>query len=612
MKIRELTLGLLEIFRGRDRHKAAGLLVLILLSSLWETAGVASIGPFLAVVSSPDAIQKSSMASYFYKVSGAADVKTFEIYLGIFTVFTVLFANMLASLTLWLTCRFIFGQGLKLGCRLLGTYLGQPYAFFLRHNSIDLARNVYDEVPRTVSGVVLPVFYVIARGMTVLLIIGLLVYIDKLVAFIVLAFFSACYLLLFKILQQRNNNVREVITEMRASALRLATEALAGVKEIKVLGSEKICVDMYAGPASSVADADARHQVLATLPKYLLESIGFVGIVLIVLVLLARGESQLTAVPLVAVYAFAGYRLMPALQHLYTNVHFIQYYSSSLNLIVAALRSGKPAPVLAEGQTPPPLPFDMAIAFKDLSFCYPTGQTDVLDRISLSIAAKSVIGIVGSTGSGKSTLLDIILGLLEPTGGHVSIDGAVLNAANVRQWQTRIGYVPQQIFLTDGTIAENIALGHRRSEIDMERVRAVARQAHVDEFVEHLPDGYDACIGERGVRLSGGQRQRIGIARALYRDPDVLLFDEATSALDNLTEHAIMDTLQGLTGQKTIIMVAHRLTTLRLCDRIVLLEGGRITSEGTYEEMIEKSEFFRDSHYAGRAAADHPQVTTEL
>ncbi|CAN0039204.1 unnamed protein product, partial [Phaeothamnion confervicola] len=573
---------------------------MIVAASLWETAGVASIGPFLAVVSNPEAIQKSAVVGYLYRISGAADIKSFEIYLGIGTVLTVLFANALASVTLWVVCRFVFGQGYKLGCRLLGVYLAQPYAYFLQHNSIDLARNVYDEVPRVISGVVLPVFYVIARGMTVVLIVGLLIYLDRTVAFIVLGFFGGSYFLLFKVLQRRNRNVHETMTEMRASALRLASEALSGVKELKVLGGEQSSVDMYSVPAAAVARADARHQVLATLPKYLLESIGFVGIVLIVLMLLIRGESQVNAVPLVAVYAFAGYRLMPALQHLYTNIHFIQYYAQSLRMIVAALKAGDAAARPPAGEKPVvPLPFEQAIEIDGLNFRYPSAQSDVLDNISFRIKAKSVIGIVGSTGSGKSTLLDIILGLLEPTGGRVCIDGAVLDKAKVRRWQAGLGYVPQQIFLTDGTIAENIALGIPRTEIDMARVQSVAQAAHVDEFVEQLTDRYNSRIGERGVRLSGGQRQRIGIARALYRNPGILLFDEATSALDNLTEQSVMNTLRNLMGEKTIVLVAHRLTTLRLCDQIILLENGRISQQGTYEELLVRSEFFRESHNAG-------------
>ncbi len=605
MKLSELNRGILTIFQEKDRYKAAALLAMIVAASLWETAGVASIGPFLAVVSSPDVVQKSGAAGYLFRLSGAPDVKTFEIYLGIATVFTVLFANALASVTLWLACRFIFGQGYRLGRRLLSVYLGQPYAFFLQHNSVDLARNVYDEVPRAISGVVLPLFYVIARGITVVLLVGLLIYIDKIVAFAVLGFFSASYFFLFKMLQGRNQNLHKMLTEMRASALRLASETLSGIKELKILGGEQSSVDMYSVPAAAIARADARHQVLATLPKYLLESIGFVGIVLIVLLMLIRGDSQSSALPLVAIYAFAGYRLMPAMQHIYTNIHFIRYYSQSLKMIVDALKSGDSQSRNPKDASPVvPLPLDREIEIDGLSFRYPSADFNVLDNISLCIKAKSIVGIVGSTGSGKSTLLDIILGLLEPTAGRLTIDGTALNASNVRRWQASLGYVPQQIFLTDGIIAENIALGVPRDGRDLERVQAVAKAAHVDEFVGQLAEGYDSRVGERGVRLSGGQRQRIGIARALYRNPEILLFDEATSALDNLTEHAIMDTLQGLMGQKTILLVAHRLTTLRLCDQIILLENGRISAQGTYDELLKSSAFFRDSHNAGRSGIE--------
>jgi len=599
--------GLLTVFQGRDRQKALALLVLIIASSVIEAAGVASIGPFLAVISAPDAVEKSRSVNYLYHALGVADAQAFQVYLGLLTAAVVLLGNAITSLALWLIFRFTFGQGFKLGYRLLGTYLMQPYSFFLEQNTVDLARNVYDEVPRAVSGVILPTFHVVAKALSILLIVALLVYMDRTVAFVVLVVFGGSYALLYKFLQRRSRNVRETVTEMRAAALRLASESLGGIKELKVLGSEASCVQMYSLPASAVARADAQHQIYATLPKYLLETVGFVGIVLVVLFLLQRGDPRFTALPLVAIYAFAGYRLLPALQHLYTNLHFIQYFSGSLKVVVSALNSGGSPPRLDVRPSPvAPESFKDAIALEHVSFRYPAGSADVLDGISLRIKAGTVTGIVGSTGSGKSTLLDLLLGLLAPTGGRILVDGAELDISRVRAWQAGIGYVPQQIFLTDGTITENIALGQFRDEVDLLRVELAAKAAHVAEFVRELPDGYDSRIGERGVRLSGGQRQRIGIARALYRKPGLLLFDEATSALDNITEAAIMDTLHALMGEKTIILVAHRMTTLRLCDQIVLLEDGRISQQGTYEQLLQRSEFFRESHNAGLALQDNP------
>jgi ABC-type bacteriocin/lantibiotic exporter with double-glycine peptidase domain len=599
----ELIRGLLTVFQGRDRQKALALLILIVASSVLETVGVASIGPFLAVISAPETIEKSWSINALYHALGAADIRTFQIYVGLLTAATVLVGNVVASLTVWLIARFTFGQGFKLGCRLLGTYLGQPYAFFLEHNTVDLARNVYDEVPRAVSGVILPMFYILARSLSIVLIVSLLIYMDKTIAFVVLLVFGGSYALLYKVLQRRSQGVREVVTEMRASSLRLASEALAGIKELKVLGSEASCVQMYSIPTSAVARADAQHQIYSTLPKYLLETVGFVGIVLIVLFQLMRGVPQLTTLPLVAVYAFAGYRLLPALQHLYTNLHFVQYFSASLKIVTSALNASVQQPKL-DVRAPPAVPLSLkdSIALDRVSFRYPNGVTNVLDDISLRIKAKSVIGIVGATGSGKSTLLDLLLGLLVPSAGSIIIDGGRLDSGSVRPWQAAIGYVPQQIYLTDGTISENIALGQFRHEIDMRRVVLAAKSAHVEEFVHELPDGYESRIGERGVRLSGGQRQRIGIARALYRNPEVLIFDEATSALDNVTEAAVMETVKGLMGEKTIILVAHRLTTLRLCDQIFVLENGMISQHGTYEELLKRSDFFRDSHNSGHLA----------
>jgi ABC-type multidrug transport system fused ATPase/permease subunit len=601
----ELTSGILKLFEGRDRRKAAGILAMIVISSLVETVGVASIAPFLAVVTAPEAIEKNVAVSVLYHVLGAESVLTFQIYLGIVTAGMIVFSNAVASLTLWLMCRFIYKQKFLLGCRLFGIYLAQPYLYFLQHNTVDLARNVYDEVPRAINGVVLPAFHVVAKSFSIIMIVALLVYIDATVSFIVFFIFGGSYLLLYKVLQRRSRGVYEAISVMRAATLRIASEALGGIKELKVLGSEMRCVEIYAVPASAISDAEARHQIFATLPKYLLETIGFVGIVLIVLFLIVRGDPQFNALPVVAVFAFAGYRLMPALQHLYTYIHFIQYDFPALKTVVADLdRDAQRAKSTPKAEPVKAVEFKRSVDFDNVTFRYPSTQAIVLDGVSLQIKAKTVTGVVGTTGAGKSTLLDIFLGLLEPTSGQLRVDGQVLDASKIRSWQAGIGYVPQQIFLTDGTISENIAFGQFRNDIDMQRVSMAGKAAHVDEFVQDLADGYETKVGERGIRLSGGQRQRIGIARALYRNPALLIFDEATSALDNLTELAVMDTLQGLMDQKTIILVAHRLSTLRICNQIIVLEGGRVTDQGTYDELLARSAFFQQLHNAGRPSVD--------
>ncbi|MGC8501376.1 MAG: ABC transporter ATP-binding protein [Leptospirillia bacterium] len=381
----------------------------------------------------------------------------------------------------------------------------------------------------------------------------------------------------------------------------------SGIKDIKILGREQAFFNLFALPVERYTYFQAKSQMISLLPRYAMETLAFGGIIVIVLALLSMGGNLASTLPRISspVYdLLAGYRLMPSLQEIFANWSLIRFNLPAIDKVVSDIESlpGRasaergPRDISIPSVPPPvlqPLPLRRDICLSEVSFSYPGRGEKVLDRISLTIPANVSVGIVGSTGSGKTTTLDILLGLLDPSEGEFRVDGVPVTAENRRQWQASLGYVPQQIMLIDDTVKNNIAFGLPEKEIDMERVTRAARLAHLHDFIlSELPQGYDTGIGERGVRLSGGQRQRIGIARALYHDPAVLVLDEATSALDNMTESVIMEALATLSRQKTILMVVHRLTTVRDCDMIVVLDRGRVADIGTYSELMEREGIF--------------------
>ena len=348
----------------------------------------------------------------------------------------------------------------------------------------------------------------------------------------------------------------------------------------------------FEAPSRELALATGNNAVVAMLPRYALEALAFGGIVLIVLYLLREQQDLQAIIPILGLYAFAGYRLMPSLQQIFHGLTNIRFNAAALDQLIADL----PAAGSTAVSTPaaPALRLRDSIRLRGVTFRYATAKETLFEGLDLEIRAATTVAFVGETGSGKTTLVDLILGLLRPGAGSIEIDGVPLTEENVRRWQANLGYVPQSIFLTDDTVTRNIAFGLPDEEIDREAVERAARAASIDRFIRtELPRGYETVVGERGVRLSGGQRQRIGIARALYQDPEVLVFDEATSSLDSLTEEAVLQAVHDLAGSKTILMIAHRLSTVRDCDRIFLLSGGEIVACGRYEDLVDSSPAFQ-------------------
>ncbi len=584
--------GLIE---KTDRRRAFYMFALMVAIAVSEVAGVASILPFLAVLAKPSLVQSNAYLRQSYQVFGFSSQNQYLVALGL-----VFFAVLIGSLVLkglgaWAQFRFSFGLSVSWSIRLVKAYLHQPYPWFLRKNSADLATAVLTEVDVVVSGALLPGMQALAQALVAISLLLLLVTVDPILAVSVGIVFGGGFAAVssyFRGMLEEASAKRFLANKER---YRIIQEAFGGVKDLKLANLESVTVARFALPSERRMRWNLRVAMIEQLPSLAMQALLFGGMLLVILYLIGRRGSFEDAVPVVGLYAFAGYRLLPAVQKVFEGVTKIQSSLASINALTGdirtlELRSSQTTEARGSGG----MRLESSIVLEDVRYTYPQALSPSLNGVSLSIRARTSVGFVGPTGSGKTTLIDLVLGLLAPDHGHLRVDGVDVNEGNVSDWQRLVGYVPQTIFLTDDTIAANIAFGQSPDQIDQSAVERAARLAELHQFiVTELPNGYATIVGERGVRLSGGQRQRIGIARALYREPEVLILDEATSALDNLTEHTVMDAVRNLSHQMTIVMIAHRLSTVRECDRIFLLDGGSVVATGTYDELVSENDQFR-------------------
>jgi ATP-binding cassette, subfamily B, bacterial PglK len=585
---------LLVLLTPQERKRAGLLLIMILIMSLLDMIGVASIFPFMAVLTNPSFIEKNSILNTMFEASNIIGVKNnqqFLFLLGILVFVLLIISLAFKTLTTYAQVRFIQMREYSVSRRLVEGYLHQPYSWFLSRNSAELGKTIFSEVEQLIENGMKPFMELIAKGTVTIALITLLIIADPKLTLIVGFSLTASYLLIFYFVRNYLNRIgkeRLKNNELRFMAI---SEAFGAIKEVKVGGLEQTYINRFSNSAKIFARTQASSLVIAQLPRFILEAIAFGGILLIILYFLSQTGSFNAAIPIISLYVFAGYRLMPALQAIYVSFTQITFIGPSLNKLYDDLKNIK---AFKKNQDQGVFSFNKTITLKNICYNYPNSSRAALKDINLSITSKSTIGLVGATGCGKTTTVDIILGLLEPQKGTLEVDGKIITKQNSRSWQRFIGYVPQHIFLADDTVAANIAFGVEAVDISQAAVEKASKIANLHNFIiGELPKKYQTTIGERGVRLSGGQRQRIGIARALYHNPQLLILDEATSALDNQTEKAVMDAINNLGKDITIILIAHRLNTVKRCDKIFLLEKGKLKNEGTFEELININKNFR-------------------
>jgi len=590
-----------KLLSKNEKKKLYFLFAATLTMSFTEMVGIASIMPFMAVVSNPDVIRTNKWLQKTYEFFQFDNPHNFLFFLGTILFVLLICSNLLKALTVWSTLKYGNRFNYVLSRRLLAQYLSRPYSFFLSRNTSDMGKNVLAEVRGAIDGCFIAGMQVLSSGLVSLFVMGLLLAVEPLIALTIAVFLGGAYAGIFLLVRQRLTRISKEQVYAQTMRFKSATEALGGIKDIKILGRENQFLKKFVVHAKRHSLNTVAAGTISLLPKYALEALSLGGILLITMYyIVAKNNSASQMVPLLAVYAFAGYRILPALQQIFAGIASVRLNLAALELLHRDLSDEKstddPEYVLQNREVLQPVPFRSVLELKNVSFCYRAAQEPVVNEVNITIDRNTSIGLVGATGSGKTTLVDIILGLLPPTSGHMLVDGTEISGETLASWQRNFGYVPQQIYLCDDTITRNIAFGVPDEKIDMQAVIRAARIANLHGFVEKkLTNGYETIVGERGVRLSGGQRQRIGIARALYEDPAFLIMDEATNALDGITEEAVMEALGTLSGKKTIIMIAHRLTTVKYCDIIYIMEHGRITNKGTFDELRKSSAWFQSA-----------------
>jgi ATP-binding cassette, subfamily B, bacterial PglK len=601
--------AVLRILSQRERKLALVVLLMAIVLGILETAGVASVMPFLSVVANPAVIDQTPVLAWIYGQFDFGSHKAFLIALGMFSAIVLITTSIFKLLTSYVTLRFVAMRRHSISLRLFGVMLWQPYSFFLNQNSSDLTKSILSETDQVVNSVLKPAVDVVSQAFVALMLVGLLVYVDPLMALIITAVLGGSYGLVYLSIRRFTTIAgRERVAANRAR-FRSVRDAFGGIKEIKLRGAEHTFIDQFVPVSRTYAQHQSTNQIVSLTPRYVIEGIAFATVISVVVYFMSIGKNLSGILPVVGAYVFAGYRLLPAVQQIYAGVTHVRFGLGSVESLqrdFALAKTTEPSPRRCGNGSV--LSLERTLELQDVSFRYPKSKQVTLRHISLRVEARTTVGLVGSTGAGKTTIVDLLLGLLRPSEGQIVIDGLALEENNLAAWQRGIGYVPQTIYLMDDSVRANIAFGVPPAEIDNEAVEYAARLAQLHEFVMCLPDRYETRVGELGIRLSGGQRQRIGIARALYRDPQLLVLDEGTSALDGVTENAVMAAIRALANRKTIILVAHRLSTVQECRQIFYLEHGELKGSGTFEELRRTSVGFRRLARAGTARADQTTV----
>lgn len=567
-----------------------------------QIVGVGSILPLLTVISNPDEIREHVVVEYVAKYIEFSDTNAIVIFLAGMSLALIVISNVLSAITAYLSVRFVWSIQSRLSTELLTRYLSHPYEILLGMSPSEAEKNVIEEVEMFTGGVLRPFLRLITSTVVAILIIVFLIWFNPVMAGIAVALLGGGYVITF-VLVRRSLTIagkrRAVSNEGR---FRTASEAITGVKEIQILGREQEFTNRFRTPSQYYAKATTSQSIISEIPRYMIEVLAFGSLLIVALYIAVISGDLKEIAPTISVYALAGYRLIPAMQRIYSDWSGIRFMGVIVPQLHKVYKEGEEYRSKGFVEESEKLELRHSIEISGLSYRYPATTTRVIDDMNLTINRGQTVSFIGETGSGKTTLMELVIGALRLTSGTISVDGTPIVDSNLRSWQRSMGYVPQDIFMIDDSVQANIALGVPHSAIDIESVRNAAKTANIDSFVmDELPDQYDAVVGARGVKLSGGQRQRIGIARALYHNPTVLFLDEATSNLDQETEHLLHETLERVSKDLTVIIIAHRLRTTRSSDVIYVLEDGNIIGSGKYDELVNEDGNLRPEYSGNRS-----------
>lgn len=584
---------LYQLFSRREKVKAISLFMLMTISALAEMIGIGAIPAFILVVASPEKVMTHPISGAIVGWLGIETGRELLIVGSIGLISFFMLKGILLAFISYVRIRFVQHKYIELSGRLFASYMLAPYAFHLNRNSSELLRNLMSESSIVVHQVFMTLIGIALNLVTMLFILVMLVVVEPLFTLIALTALGGISYLMMRLVDKKLDHYGHQEMLHRHISNKAVLEGLSGVKDARVLGRETGFLSRFEFSNWARARSQFFKEMVFSIQRPIYETITVVGVLGLALVLTMKEQSMESIIAVLALFGAATYRLMPTFRELLNQVNTLRYHHVSVAPVYDDLMQLRNTLVKREESVTTPMPFHKEITLEGISFCYAGSNDFVLKDVCLTIPRGKAIALVGESGAGKTTLVDVILGLLKASGGNIMVDGKDIYH-DTRAWQQNIGYIPQVIYLTDDTLKRNVAFGLEDEHIDETRFWQAVEAARLTELINSLTDKEQTMIGERGVRLSGGQRQRVGIARALYNNPQLLIMDEGTSALDNITEKYVIDAIEHLKGDRTIIMIAHRLTTVRNCDLICLMEHGRITDMGTYDELLQRNTRFRE------------------
>ena len=585
---------MLAIANAKQRKAALALLMMMVVGAALEVLGVGMIMPLLSLVSDPQSIREYALLNHLAAVLQLDDPKSMALLVCALFLIIYVIKNSYLALMYRNLYAFVFTNQANTAKRLLSVYAGQPYTFHLEHNSAELLRNINEEV-RLLFNNILVATLTLAVEALVILVLGMTVLaIEPVIVPAAAVIFGGIAVLFYRAVRNKAKRYGEEKQQAAKSMIQSVNECLGAIKENIVLNRTDYFVDAYDQHSRHYANAMKYHATISVLPRFFIETAGIAAMVFILAAFLLRGDDPSDFLPLLGLFAMVAMRLMPSVTRIIAAITTIRHFRPALSVVHRDMTRLRLPQHTTQNHTSTTAPstFSDTIEALGIFFSYPDTDATVLNDLNLRIKQGESVAFVGESGAGKTTLVDVILGLLKPQQGSISVDGNDIRDG-LTQWQKRIGYIAQPTFLLDASVRRNVALGVEDDVIDDMRVWQVLTLAKLDAFVKDLPTGLDTELGESGVRFSGGQRQRIGVARALYHDPDLIVLDEATSALDNHTEREITQSIQALAPKKTIITIAHRLSTVRRCDRIFLLQHGTVATSGTFDELLSQHPDFQ-------------------
>lgn len=578
--IRKLNL----IFTKKEKIKICYLFLLMFIGALLETFGVSLIVPLVNLIGNPERVFENHLLNSIYIRLSMKSTNMFLLFLSIIVLTTYIFKNLYLMFMYRLQYRFIYNQQAIFSRRLFAAYLKKPYTFHLSRNTAQLLRNVNVEVTKLFSSVVVPIFMIVSEVLIIICLITLLILVQPFATIISFTTLGSSIGLFFWFFRRRIKELGEKNQYYHGQMIKWVNQGLGASKEIKVMGKEAFFVNQYTKNSFGYVKAIQFYQMMNQLPRLFVESVAIVSMLLPVIILLIQNKPTSTIIPVLALFAIAAFRLMPSVNRINNFINSIMYYKPAVDVVYNDLIGEQKNASMENDKSQELVNTELDKELKDsiqllsISYHYPESDKTVIKKLSLTIPIGKAVAFIGPSGAGKTTLVDIILGILKPDSGKLLVDGIDV-FDNLPLWTTKVGYIPQSIYLMDDTIRRNVAFGVEDEQIEDTKIWAALEKAQLKEFVEGQPKGLDTVVGERGVRLSGGQRQRIGIARALYNDPPILVLDEATSALDSKTEDGVMKAIDSLRGQKTLIIIAHRHSTIQNCDIIYEIADGNLVTK---------------------------------